>query len=411
MKQFHSHRVRRGALGVAIAGVAISAAGFFSTVVDALPAGTPPAAGLVLSPSSGDSSTEFAMQFSPPNQACPGNNNSGFAYSTFITPVAQDPALLTFSPAGVPIATASGRTTAFRNTQDELVISQFPDLDTFAVLPPELLSFATSFSRIPNLDPGSYVVGIACFNANGRQNEKYWSTRITVTASAGAGPYNFSWTVDAGSAGSTTTTSTTTTTTTVAGGSTTTTVAGGSTTTTVAGSSANVTFTPASPTPGGAYTLTFRDCSIGETVTFAQPQSTPASVTAPCQASSTLASDGPVGYRRPLQAATGTATGSFTAAPTAAGSYTVTMTGTVSAKRTATFTVASATAPPGTGTGTGSAGATGGSPTGTTSGSAGTIPTTGSSTTSLIVWGLLLLVFGRMAILLGRKPKVLTGAR
>ena len=105
----------------------------------------------------------------------------------------------------------------------------------------------------------------------------------------------------------------------------------------------------------------------------------------------------------PAQATNGTATGSFTAAPTAPGSYTVTMTGTVSAQRTASFVVVGASTPV-TGANTNS------NPGGIQSGSStGTIPSTGSSTTSSIVWGVLLLVFGRIAILLGRKPKVLTG--
>jgi LPXTG-motif cell wall-anchored protein len=43
--------------------------------------------------------------------------------------------------------------------------------------------------------------------------------------------------------------------------------------------------------------------------------------------------------------------------------------------------------------------------------STGTIPATGSSTTSIVVWGILLLVFGRMAILFGRKPKVISANR
>jgi len=36
----------------------------------------------------------------------------------------------------------------------------------------------------------------------------------------------------------------------------------------------------------------------------------------------------------------------------------------------------------------------------------GQLPYTGNSPWSLVVWGAMLLVFGRMAILLGRKPKV-----
>jgi hypothetical protein len=51
---------------------------------------------------------------------------------------------------------------------------------------------------------------------------------------------------------------------------------------------------------------------------------------------------------------------------------------------------------------------TGGTPTGGASvaGSVTGLPVTGKSTTALVVWSVLLLVFGRMAVLLGRPPRV-----
>jgi hypothetical protein len=52
--------------------------------------------------------------------------------------------------------------------------------------------------------------------------------------------------------------------------------------------------------------------------------------------------------------------------------------------------------------------AVGGSPIGGVSvaGSVTQLPVTGKSTTALVVWSVLLLVFGRMAVLLGRPPRV-----
>jgi hypothetical protein len=71
-------------------------------------------------------------------------------------------------------------------------------------------------------------------------------------------------------------------------------------------------------------------------------------------------------------------------------------------------TVVSSGAGTGTGTGSQSAVGSGGSPSGGSFPvSAGTLPRTGSSPTALVVWGVLLLIFGRMAILLGRKPRVI----
>lgn len=53
---------------------------------------------------------------------------------------------------------------------------------------------------------------------------------------------------------------------------------------------------------------------------------------------------------------------------------------------------------------------TGGAPASpTVASSVAELPRTGASTTSLVVWSLLLLVFGRMAVLLGRTPAVLDG--
>jgi len=68
---------------------------------------------------------------------------------------------------------------------------------------------------------------------------------------------------------------------------------------------------------------------------------------------------------------------------------------------TAPVTVTAAASIAGSGPGGGS---------GTGSGSGG-LPVTGSSTVALIVWSVLLLVFGRMAVLLGRPPRVLPPLR
>ncbi len=75
-----------------------------------------------------------------------------------------------------------------------------------------------------------------------------------------------------------------------------------------------------------------------------------------------------------------------------------------------TTTTTSVAGSPSSGTGSTTGGTTsGGSPSGSSFAGPATLPPTGSSTTSLVVWGLLLVTFGRMAVLLGRKPKVLHG--
>lgn len=362
-------------------------------------AGTSPDGSVVLSPASGPLSGVVALSPDPGPAFCPGDSVAGYRWQTFISAAANDPATLVYNSDGptvpgggvapsFPLVSSTGITQVNRNTAADTgsggLITPIPgfDLNVYGAL----------------LADGDYSIGIACSLKN--ETVSFWTTTIAISA----GSYTASTTPTTTT--TTTVAGTTTTSTTVAGATTTTTVAGtttttvaGVTTTTVAGGSTNATVTPSSPIPGGAYSVVFPNCQVGETISFSQSASTPASVTDVCKASSALTSGSVVGLRMPAQATGGTATGRFTAAPTAPGSYTVTMTGTASAQRTTTFVVVGASTPV--------AGVnTAGSPTGS---SGGTIPSTGSSTTSLIVWGVLLLVFGRMVILLGRKPKVLTG--
>ena len=118
---------------------------------------------------------------------------------------------------------------------------------------------------------------------------------------------------------------------------------------------------------GGAVHGHLRQLRAGETITFSQPQSTPETTTGVCVGSVTLTGS-VVGLLLPAQAASGTATGSFTTAPTAPGTYTVTGTGTTSPARTTTFTIAgSTTTVPATVPG-GGLPATGSDGTGTTTG-------------------------------------------
>ena len=404
--------MRRLARDLSRLAAAVAAAMLVGTVAQALPAGTAPSGAMELNPATGDSGTSISMKFAQAPQFCPGDATASYRWTTFIVPRSTDVASMTFTPSGNPQGPVFS--SALRNPAGTLVRAQNPGLGDGIVVPPLAIDFANvGFST---MTPGDYWMGIACTKSDGTvvQNEKFWTVPVKIAASVGAGPNNFTYSVDTTTSTTSTTSTTTTsstTTTTVAGGTTTTTVAGGTTTTTAATGGTTTTtlagvlpatLTPSTPTPGGSYQVGHPSCSPGETVTFSQPESTPKTVTDVCKAASTLTSDSVAGSRS-AQLATGTATANFTAAPTAPGTYTVTMTGTVSGQRTVTFVIAASTTTGGS--------TTGGSTTGGSSGSNGTLPSTGSSTTSVIVWGVLLLVFGRMAILLGRKPKVLTGPR
>lgn len=385
------HGLRRIGRDLCRVGAAISAVMLGVVVASdarALPAGTASSGTPVLNPATGDSGTSF--QLIPPTGAdCPGTGDAGHRWGTFIVPATQDPGVLTYGASGSPLG---GPPIQSLRTSAGLQHRQFAPAIGNNFISQVTVSFA--FSGFSTLPAGDYKIGFACTLADATagvvNTTKFWSAPITITAQTGAGPNGFTY----GPTEVVTTTTVADTTTTVADDATTTTVSGETTTTTGPTTTttltpAAATVTPSSPTAGGAYQVTFPDCQIGETITFSQPQSTPTSIGDAC--------DGIVaGLRRPLQATAGTASASFSAAPTAPGTYTVTMTGTVSAERTVTFVIAGTAAP------------TGGSPSGASFGS-GTIPSTGTSTWSMIVWGGLFVVLGRMATLLGRKPKVLSG--
>ena len=360
---------------------------------------------------SGGSATPFVVRL-PTGSVCSGDTASGnYRTQSFLIASSVDPGSLTYNVSGpVPLGEGAALRQPLFSAGDETpFVNQSTAAATGLVLglPIEGFSFAVfGASGATTIPPGRYTLGIACTFASGSQVDKYWSVQIDVTASASDAPGGFAWTVVSAAPPPSTTTTTvagTTSTTTVASGATTTTVAGattttvagGTTTTTVAaGAALAATLNPLVPTAGASYKVTHPNCRVGDTITVTQPQSTPTSSTATCAL--------PVaGLVRPEQAAAlGTATVTFTAAPTAPGTYTVTSTGATSGTRTTTFTIVGATPT--------TVSSTGGIPSG---GSTGSIPATGSSTTSVIVWGILLLVFGRMAILFGRKPKVISANR
>ena len=133
------------------------------------------------------------------------------------------------------------------------------------------------------------------------------------------------------------------------------------------------TLTVGTPSAGGPYASTYTNCVNGETITFSQPQSTPASISVVCAGQS--------------------ATANFTAAPTAPGTYTITAIGTTSEARSQSFSIAGATAT--TLPSTGGAGAPGA----TVPGSG--LPATGSNgigSATTIAIGLLAVGFGLFAV-------------
>ena len=162
----------------------------------ALPTGTPAAGAINLTPSSGDSSTPFAIAFATPPQSCPGDNTAGYTWGTFLTPLANDPAPITYTASGSPIGVPAASTVSLRNPAGTQLRGIAPGLGDGLVVAPGSVSFqSVAFATLP---AGAYNVGIACVLPDGAaipQTARFWSTTLTITSSAGAGPNNFTWSV------------------------------------------------------------------------------------------------------------------------------------------------------------------------------------------------------------------------
>ncbi len=349
---------------------------------------------------SGGSSTEFGMA-PPQGAACPGSGSGTPAYrwQTFFVSAAVDVASLTFASGPNPVA-GQFVSPMYDNAGGTAVINKNPaanPLGLIAGIP--TVSFA-AFTPAGTVAPGDYKVGFACTQAG--SNVRFWTIRITVTADASDSPAGFTWVVAAPPVATTTTTIASTSTTvapaatsTTTKPATTSTTASGSTTTSVAGGPV-VTAGNLTPAPGSDVAFTASGFVAGSTVTFditgdfgTVNNADLRSEVATTQTLGTAVAD-----------ASGVASKTFKA-PDRTGSYTVRAT---SGARTASMvinvtvvlatTIGSSPVTPTTASGSGSL------PTQTTQPKV--LATTGSSSIPLVVWAILLLVVGRIAILVAR---------
>ena len=118
------------------------------------------------------------LRLQPVNQACPGDNTQGWAFSPYLT--ADDPAQLVFGTLGNPTSPLGGRTASLHDTGGNLVLGLFPEPppSTGALTTIPNISFAQSFpstTAANSLAPGVYNVGVACFNASAQAGRRPWS--------------------------------------------------------------------------------------------------------------------------------------------------------------------------------------------------------------------------------------------
>lgn len=408
----HDPRTRRLAAVFARSGVAVSAVAFAMSVVgaaasDVRPAAAAPVGGVaqVITPFvvgepgtgqpllTGNSTTAFSLNL-PPGAACTGDSaTSGYRVNSYMIPSTVDPGTLSFDNDGpVPFAfgepQSSFRQPLYKTTSEAMVQGFTAAADTEggpgSVVNVPAFDFKV-FEPVdgePTLPVGEYILGLACYGpGTSPAVDKFWSAKIEVeTDSNDPGPADIKWTVIPSGAATTVTLAAdppdeapvgedVTLTATLSPSNATGTVIFKDGTTTLA-SAANV--------QGGKATLITSSLDEGEYTITAEYSPAQNANFAP-------STSAPMSYE--IVAAGATSTSSST---------TSTTTGTSTSTTSTTAIVGVA--------GSGSSGGLGVS---TGGGGVSSLARTGGSL-SAVVWGVLLLVFGRMAILLGRPPRVVT---
>lgn len=325
-----------------------------------------PGAGQLLS--SGGSGTAFSLRL-PAGSACEGDSaNDGYRVQTFMVPASVDPATLQFDIAG-PIPNGTGA--AFRQPLYDGSGNAYVDQQTANASPTpgpgpiiNIPAFSYGVYATGDIPAGTYNIGIACTlgPASVTQLDRFWNVEVTFVTDAGDQPAGVTWAVGdpsttTSSSSSTSTPSTSSTTSTSTTSSTTTTTTAPTTTTTTTAPTTTTT-APTTTTTTTAPTTTTTAPRTGTTTSSTTTSSTTTTTTfAPTSTTSTTASVAP---------AASTPGPSVLGASVARGS--------------------SGSAPE----------------------SVAELPRTGS-TMWLLVWSVLLIVFGRVAVLLGRPPTVLGG--
>lgn len=184
-----------------VAALAAAAALLGSVAITAGPAnaaaGDPsfPGTTIRMNPLNGSSGTVFGMDFTstatglPVAAVCPGDGPAGWQWTAFIVPAGTDIGALTFGASGSPVPPASlpaGQTVAqFRplaTPTGTFLRAQFPGLGDGSIASPAGLWLGNN--PLPN---GQYQVGVACYDTNATPvnlTGRFYATPITVTSNA-----------------------------------------------------------------------------------------------------------------------------------------------------------------------------------------------------------------------------------
>jgi hypothetical protein len=380
----------RMAVAICVVGLSVSAWGFSRSGVS--PAG---AAGslqgpVTLSVTSGDSTTPFTISL-PAFSACAEDSAAGgWTVTSFMVPTAVDLNTLTFDSGGPTPASVGGAYADFRQPLwlvggdaylSRQTVNATPPDPSGPIVDPGTFDFNPGYAA-GDIPAGAYNIGIACVDET-TAIQQYWYTGITVTADpADPGTADISWELAAEPPPTTTTTT-----------------GEGSTTTTTDGS--GTTTTTAVENTGPPLELSPDTLSAGESVTIRSSGWQASSAVEIFLLSSLLSEPVPIGS---LTAdGNGDIDGSVTVpADTQPGLHTILALGLD------TSGVPTASAADVTVQGADEQQPTGGNPSAASPvTTAGQLPYTGSSPVPMVVWAVALLVFGRIAMLVGKRTKVI----
>lgn len=353
-------RRRHGwAVQLARAGTVVSAVMFAGNAAAALPLGDT-GSGLVIAPSSGDSATQISMQILPDERRCPGTDAR---WTSFLVPASLDPDRLRYDDGG-PIGDDAPRMPLAAHAS-AAPLTLLPTGADGRLDPAPPISFR--HLEPGTLPDGTYRMGFACARpaSDGTYTtDRSWWFEMDVVGDASGGPAEFRWRV------------------------------GPEPRPDGLGVSSTLLDPPSEPTPAplppsarieagdGGGSSTAGGVGLVQDVFVIVPGSTTTTTTTTTTT---------------VPATTTTAVGS--------GAVTTTVVGAGGPVPTTTI-VGSAAGTPGSG-GSGSSGSgsgsTGSGGSGTGSGATNRFPRTGSEIQGLLLWGLALVGFGRLAVVMARR--------
>lgn len=141
---------------------------------------------LLITPEPAQRDDVLSMTFAA-RQRCQGDSEAGYLWQTFLTPIKNDPASLTYS-LGLP--KGRGFTSGLRDTTQSWVRNRNPGLTDGQVIPPDDLTFSgRAFNAMP---AGEYWIGVACTkqDAGGTtRTTRFWARHVTILSATNQGAF------------------------------------------------------------------------------------------------------------------------------------------------------------------------------------------------------------------------------